>query len=61
MLYHPLFRRMLILCFMALIGFSVAKSIDSGSLLGGILSAVSLTAGVYFLLLLQKIKENSSE
>ncbi len=61
MLHHPLFRRMLILCFMALIGFSIAKSIDAGSLLGGVLSVVSLTAGIYFLMLLQKIKEDHSE
>lgn len=57
MLSHPLFTRCLILGFMVLVGFSIAKSIYAGSTLGLILALVSLSAGVYFVYLLKQAKE----
>ncbi|MGZ8539892.1 MAG: hypothetical protein ACXWV6_04540 [Chitinophagaceae bacterium] len=57
MLSHPLFTRCLILGFMVLVGFSIAKSIHAGSTLGLILALVSLSAGVYVVYLLQQTKE----
>ena len=57
MLSHPFFTRCLILGFMVLVGFSMAKSIQIGSPLGFILALVSLTAGIYFVYLLKQAKE----
>ena len=56
-----LLRRIIILCFMALVGYAIAKSLDAGSITGIILSAVSLGAAVYFLYLLQKASEQQEE
>jgi hypothetical protein len=42
---------------MILVGFSIAKSIQSSSPMGFILSLVSLSAGVYFVYLLKQAKE----
>jgi hypothetical protein len=49
--------RIIILGFMVLVGFSLAKSIQSGSWLGLFLSVTSLGAGVYFLYLLARMKQ----
>lgn len=57
MLSHPLFTRCIILSFMVLVGFSIAKSIQAGSPTGFILSLVSLISGVYFVYLLKQAKE----
>lgn len=57
MLSHPLLTRCIILGFMVLVGFSIAKSIQSGSPMGFILALVSLSAGVYFVYLLKQAKE----
>jgi hypothetical protein len=57
MLSHPLFIRCIILGFMVLVGFSIAKSIQVGSPLGLILSLVSLFSGIYFVYLLKQAKE----
>ena len=42
---------------MALVGFSFAKSIQYGSVIGFILALASLVAAIYFLYLLAKAKE----
>lgn len=57
MLSHPLFTRCLILGFMVLVGFSIAKSVQTGSPLGFFLAVVSLGAGIYFVYLLKQAKE----
>ena len=57
MLSHPLLTRCIILGFMVLVGFSIAKSIQAGSPLGLILALVSLCAGGYFVYLLKQAKE----
>ena len=41
---------------MVLVGFSLAKAIYSQSIVGILLSVVSLGAGIYFLYLLAKMK-----
>jgi hypothetical protein len=56
MLSRTMINRLIILGFMVLVGFSLAKSIQSGSLLGLFLSVTSLGAGVYFLYLLARMK-----
>jgi F0F1-type ATP synthase assembly protein I len=61
MLSHPLLTRCIILGFMVLVGFSIAKSIQAGSPLGLILALVSLGAGVYFVYLLKQAKEQEEE
>lgn len=57
MLSHPLLIRCIILGFMVLVGFSIAKSIQVGSPLGLILSLVSLFSGIYFVYLLKQARE----
>jgi hypothetical protein len=42
---------------MGLVGFSLAKGISSGSVLGIFLALVSLGAGIYFMHLLAKAKK----
>jgi len=49
--------RLIILGFMGLVGFCLAKAISTGSVMGIILALVSLGASVYFLYLLAKAKE----
>ena len=49
--------RIIILSFMALVGFCLAKAIYYSSVMGIILALVSLLAGVYFLYILAKAKE----
>jgi hypothetical protein len=53
--------RLIILGFMVLVGYSIAKSIYSQSVMGIILALTSLGAGVYFLYLLTKAKEESRQ
>ena len=53
--------RLIILGFMVLVGYSIAKSIYSQSVMGIILALTSLGAGVYFLYLLAKAKEQSRQ
>ncbi len=48
--------RFIILGFMVMVGFAMAKSIQSGSYLGFALCVTSLGAAVYFLYLLAKMK-----
>ena len=49
--------RLIIFSFMVLVGFSIAKAIYHQSVMGIILALVSLGAGVYFLYILAKAKE----
>ncbi|MGZ5221221.1 MAG: hypothetical protein ACXWC7_14125 [Chitinophagaceae bacterium] len=55
MLSHTFVNRFLILSFMVLVGFSIAKSIQASSPLGLILAIVSLGSGIYFIYLLQQL------
>jgi hypothetical protein len=57
MLSQTMINRSIILGFMVLVGFSLAKSIYSGSIIGLVLAITSLGAGVYFLYLLARMKE----
>jgi len=49
--------RFIILGFLALVGFCLAKAISTGSVMGILLALVSLGAGIYFLYLVVKAKE----
>jgi hypothetical protein len=48
--------RFIILGFMGLVGFCLAKAISSGSFMGIVLALVSLGAGIYFLYIVAKAK-----
>ena len=49
--------RLIIICFMVLVGFCLAKAIYSKSFMGIMLALVSLGAAVYFLYILVKAKQ----
>lgn len=49
--------RIIILGFMGLVGFCLAKAIYTGSVMGIVLAFVALGAGIYFLYILAKAKE----
>jgi len=57
MISKTFLNRLIILGFMTLVGFSLAKGISSRSMLAIILALTSLSAGIYFLYLLGKAKE----
>jgi hypothetical protein len=61
MISRTLINRMIILAFMVLVGFSLAKGIQSQSLLAIFLALTSLGAGIYFLYLLAKIKQDQEQ
>jgi general stress protein CsbA len=61
MIRRILTNRFIFLVFMVLVGYSLAKAIQTQSIMGMLLSAVSLGAGVYFLYLLNKIKQQEQE
>jgi hypothetical protein len=54
---RTIINRIIILSFMVLVGFSLAKAVQYQSIMGILLSTVSLGAGIYFLYLLAKINE----
>ena len=58
MTYRTFLNRLIILGFMGLVGFCLAKAISSGSFMGIVLALVSLGAGIYFLYILAKAKED---
>jgi hypothetical protein len=58
MTYRTFINRLIILGFMALVGFCLAKAISVGSFIGILLALVSLGAGIYFLYILAKAKED---
>ncbi len=57
MLSRQSINRIIVLSFMVLIGFCLAKAIYHGSVIGVLLALVSLCAGIYFLYILAKAKE----
>jgi hypothetical protein len=61
MISRTVLNRFIILVFMALIGLSVAKSIQHGSIIGFILAFISLVSTIYFLFLLAKAKEENEK
>lgn len=56
MIHRPILNRLIILSFMIIVGFCLARGIYYQSVMGIILAIVSLGAGIYFLYLLQKAK-----
>ncbi|MEI9810679.1 MAG: hypothetical protein WDO16_23960 [Bacteroidota bacterium] len=61
MISRTLLHRVIILVFMALVGYSLAKAIQTQSTMGIILSVISLGAGLYFLYLLGRAKQEQEE
>ena len=61
MISRQFLNRFIILLFLALIGFCLARSIYYGSVMGVILALTSLGASIYFLYLLAKAKEENVE
>lgn len=57
MIPRPILNRIIIIGFMILVGFCLAKGIYSRSVIAIILALTSLAAGVYFLYLLVKAKQ----
>ncbi len=57
MLSRQTINRLVIIGFMVLVGYCLAKAIYHGSVMGIILALVSLSAGIYFLYILAKAKE----
>lgn len=51
------FSKMIVIAFMILIGFSLARSIYYKSIMGVTLSLVSFAAGIYFLLMVARLKQ----
>ena len=58
---RQLLNRLIIIGFMVLVGFCLAKAIYSRSVTGVLLALTSLGAGVYFLYLLAKAKQEMEE
>jgi len=58
MLSRQTLNRIIIFSFMVLVGFCLAKAIYHKSVMGIILALVSLGAGIYFLYILAKAKED---
>jgi len=57
--YGTTTNRLIVLAFMFLVGYSIANAINSHSVTGMLLAAISLSAGIYFLYLLAKMKRES--
>ncbi len=57
MIYKTFINRLIILGFMGLVGFCLAKAFYTGSVMGILLAFISLGAGIYFLYILAKAKE----
>lgn len=53
--------RLVIFAFMVLVGYSIAKAIQSQSVTGILLALISLGAGIYFLYLLAKAKKEQEQ
>ncbi|MEO6612197.1 MAG: hypothetical protein ABIT05_01700 [Chitinophagaceae bacterium] len=60
MLSRQTLNRVIILVFMALVGFCLAKAIYNNSFMGIVLALVSLGAAIYFLYILAKAGEDLS-
>jgi hypothetical protein len=61
MISRTLINRLIIFAFMVLVGYSLAKAIQSQSVTGIILALISLSAGIYFLYLLAKAKQEQEQ
>jgi hypothetical protein len=61
MTYRTFINRVLILGFLVLVGFMLAKSLQSGSILGFLLALISLGAAIYFFYLLAKAQQEITE
>ena len=57
MLSNTIVNRLIILGFMVLVGWCLARAIYFGSVMGVILALTSLGAGIYFIHLLTRMKE----
>lgn len=57
MITRTTLNKIIIISFMVLIGFSLAKAIYHGSIMGIVLALVSLSAAVYFLYVLAKARK----
>jgi hypothetical protein len=57
MITRQFINRLIILGFMVLVGYCLARAIQIGSFMGVVLALTSLGAAVYFLYLLVKAKE----
>jgi hypothetical protein len=57
MMHNPFFYRILIIVFMVLAGFCLAKNIYFQSITGVILAVVGMVAGIYFIVLLNQWKK----
>jgi hypothetical protein len=57
MLSRHQINRIIVIGFMVLVGYALAKAIYHNSIMGIIMGLTSLVAGVYFLYLLVKAKE----
>jgi general stress protein CsbA len=60
MISKPIITRIIVIVFMILVGYSLAKGIYTQSITAILLSLTSLGAGVYFLYLMLKAKEEES-
>jgi 4-hydroxybenzoate polyprenyltransferase len=57
MIHKPIFNRLLIIGFMILVGFGLAKGIYSKSIIAVILVIISLVAGIYCVYLINRMKQ----
>jgi hypothetical protein len=58
---RQIINRSIIIGFMILIGFALAKAINNGSFMGILLALVSLGAAVYFLYIVAKAQQEMEE
>lgn len=61
MLLRQTLNRLIILGFMVLVGYCLAKAISAGSILGVFFAVISLCAGIYFLYLVVKAKQEMEQ
>ena len=59
--FRTLVNRLVILTFMGLVGYSLAKAIQFKSIIGILLALVSLGAGIYFVYLLIAIRKEQQK
>ena len=59
MSYRTFFNRVIVLGFLVLVGFGLARSIQYKSMLGVILALISLGAAIYFFYLLAKAQQEA--
>jgi multisubunit Na+/H+ antiporter MnhF subunit len=57
MIHRPIFNRLIIIGFMILVGFCLGRGIYYQSVIAIVLAVVSLVAGIYFLHLLTRARQ----